>query len=229
MLKPTALGRFGDSFLSHVSEDRSDAFQRIRAQVNGSISASDLRGDAGDLFGAARVEAVVSALQELTGKGNGEDNLSSLFVGLFISDPAEDGSLNMPRPGPTGGHAEEVDFAQLLEAVAVALPGRQTFFHRSHLVADAGDADLAFALPISFWRSNPPFGPLIGARFELNARGVRDGWLTLDSRDDEVIVGMAFVRDLDLSAASIARTWDLVRRTYDKAIVPHTRKAEVLK
>lgn len=227
MLKPTALGRFGDSFLSHVSEDSSGAFQRIRAQVNGSISASDLRGDAGDLFGPARVEAVVSALQEPTGKGEDEDDLSSLFVGLFISDPAEDDSLDTPRPGPTGGHAEEVDFARLLEAVAVALPGRQAFFHRSHLVADAGDADLAFALPISFWRSSPPFGPLIGARFELNTRGVRDGWITLDSRDDEVIVGMAFVRDLELSAKSIARAWDFVRRTYDKAILPHASRGDV--
>lgn len=226
MLKPTALGSFGDSFLSHVSEDRSDAFQRIRAQVNGSISTSDLRGDAGDLFGPARVEAVVSVLQEPTGKGDGEGGLSSLFVGLFISDPAEDASPDTPRHGPTGGHAEEVDFARLLEAVTVALPGRHAFIHRSHLVADAGDADLAFALPISFWRSNPPFGPLVGARFELNARGVRDGWLTLDSREDEVIVGMAFVRDLDLSADSIARAWDFVRRTYDKALLPHAPQGD---
>lgn len=228
MLKPTALGRFGDSFLSHVSEDGSDAFQRICAQVGGSTETDDLRGDAGDVFGNARIEAVVSTLRTAVSEGDGKDVGSSLLVGLFISDPTEDDALATPRHGPMSGQAEEVDFAQLLDAVASVLPGRHLFVHRSQLVADAADAELAFALPINFWRSSPPFGPLIGARFELDARGVRDGWITLDCRDDEVVVGMTFARDIDLTTESIVRAWEFLRRNYDKAIVPRRRRTEVL-
>lgn len=225
MLKPTALGRFGDSLLTYVSEDGSDAFRQIRAQALASADAINLRGDAGDLFGDARVEAIVSSLQEAPTSDDGEnDDSSPLFVALSISDPTGDASSGSPQFSPTGEEPEEVNFEGLLGAVADALPGRRAFVHRSHLAVDADDADLAFALPMNFWRSSPPFGSLVGARFELNARGVRDGWITLDSRDDEWFVGMTFARDLELSVDSIARAWEFIRRTYDKAIVPRSRR-----
>lgn len=224
MLKPTALGRFGNSFLTHVSEGSPDAFRQIRAQVLASTDADNLRGGAGDLFGDARVEVIVSTLRAPMSNGDENDDSSSLFVGLSISDPTGDASPDTPRFAPTSEEPEEVDFGGLLSAVADVLPGRQALFHRSHLVVGADDADLAFTLPMNFWRSSPPFGSLVGVRFELNARGVRDGWITLDSRDDEVFVGMTFERDLELSIDSIAHAWEFIRRTYDKAIVPRSRR-----
>ena len=159
--------------------------------------------------------------------GDENDDSSSLFVGLSISDPTGDVSPDTPRFAPISEEPEEVDFGGLLSAVADTLPGRRAFVHRSHLVVDADDADLAFTLPVNFWRSSPPFGSLVGARFELNARGVRDGWITLDSRDDEVFVGMTFERDLELNIDSIARAWEFIRRTYDKAIMPRPQRGDV--
>lgn len=227
MLKPTALGRFGNSFLTHVSEGSPDAFRQIRAQVLASADADNLRGGAGDLFGDARVEVIVSTLRAPMSNGDENDDSSSLFVGLSISDPTGDVSPDTPRFAPISEEPEEVDFGGLLSAVADTLPGRRAFVHRSHLVVDADDADLAFTLPVNFWRSSPPFGSLVGARFELNARGVRDGWITLDSRDDEVFVGMTFERDLELNIDSIARAWEFIRRTYDKAIMPRPQRGDV--
>ena len=225
MLTPTVLGRFGESFVSLVTPDVSGAFERIKAHLDSAEDVSDLGGDAGSRFGKAQVGVVVSGLtheaDDQTEHDEEQPPVDLLFIGIFISDSDDDDELSVfPPTGPAGGVVNEVDFADLISATANELPGRHPFVYRSHLTANVDDAQTEFPLPISFWRSRPPFGSLIGARFELDVRGARDGWLALDSRDDEIAATIGFVRNTELSTGTIDRAWAHLRRIYDKVLIP---------
>lgn len=220
MLKPTRLGRFGHTYVHLVLADESGAFSRIQSAVEGAEGASDLGSDAGAEYGDVSVGLVISALVD-SGDDDGEmDDADGLFVGLFISDrDEEDSSPSYPGDGPIGGTVREVGFSDLMNAVSHELAGRHFWQFRSYLGVDAETVDSAFPLPVSFWHSNMPLGQLIGARFELDVRGVRDGSLTIDSDDDELVVVMRFAKNVRVDADLIERAWEPVRRIYDKILI----------
>lgn len=219
-MEPTTVNQFGENVLSLIVDDGLAMFESIRAEVNGAAAATDLGADALNRFGDAQVGLVVSTLDATTSDDD-PNTAPSMFVGFFISDRDDtDEASSFPSMGPTGREILEVDFGQLLGAVANSLPSRYPFQYHCHLTASGEGAELAFALPITFWRTNSPFGPLTGARFELNARGARDGWIALSSDDDDLMVLLSFVRLTDISVQSIESAWRFIRRIYDKLVFP---------
>ena len=227
-MEPTAVNQFGESALSFIVDDGSGMFESIRARVNGADVATDLGADALERFGDAQVGIVVSTLDAVASQDENDEDPSrppSLFVGVFISDRDDtDDTSSFPPTGPTGREIQEVDFGQLLDAVAISLPSRYPFQYLCHLAVSGDSAELAFALPVTLWRANSPFGPLTGARFDLNARGARDGWIALSSDDDDLLAVLSFVRLTDISVPSIENAWSFIRRIYDKLVFPSPKR-----
>ena len=220
MLEPTKLGRFGECSLMLMTEDPSGAFERILEGLDQQSDLTDLGADAGMMFGSAQVGLVASTSSPPVDKEEHEDGHRLLFIALFLSDQDEDEDVSAyPDHGPWGGEIQAVDFIKLMSAVGGALPRRHEFLHQCHLSASVDQAQLEFPLPIRLWQSKRPFGSLIGARFALEERGARDGWITLEINEDEINASLHFMRSMRLDIDMVEKAWTFVRRIYDNVVV----------
>ena len=219
VLEPTSLGRFGDNSMTHVGPGASVLFGLVRARVQVAEDAIALGAVTDTLFEPARVWLVVATTSDAT-RMTGEDAGNPFFVTIVWGDRDPGGQeANLPARGPWGGEVQELEFEQLFVALCEILTGQHTFRYRCSLSADSDEAQLEFPLPMNLWRSNRPLGTMVGARFKLEARGARDGWIALDVDDGALQASLEFTRDSVLDHSTIEDSWKLIRRLYDKVIV----------
>lgn len=221
MLEPTKIGRFGESSLMRMTEDQSGVFGRVLEALGQPQEVTALGADAGTMFGSARVGLVASTSSLLTDKGDSEKGRKLVFTALFLSDQGEDDDISpYPQRGPWGAEIQDVEFTKLMTALGDALPGRREFLYRCDLSTSTDQAQFEFPLPIRLWRSKRPFGSLVGARFALEERGARDGWIALDINEDEATASLHFWRGTQLDDVDVVeKAWTFIRRIYDNVLV----------
>ena len=205
--------------MTHVVSGASVLFDLIRARTQATEDAIALGAVSDTLLEPARVWLVVATTSDATHMAD-EDAGNPLFVTIVWGDRAPGGQeANLPARGPWGGEVQELEFAQLFDALCEILTGQHTFRYRCSLSANSDEAQLEFPLPMNLWRSNRPLGTMVGARFKLEARGARDGWIALDVDDGALQASLEFTRDSVLDHSTIEDSWKLIRRLYDKVIV----------
>lgn len=205
--------------MTHVVSGASVLFDLIRARTQATEDAIALGAVSDTLLEPARVWLVVATTSDATHMAD-EDAGNPLFVTIVWGDRAPGGQeANLPARGPWGGEVQELEFAQLFGALCEILTGQHTFRYRCSLSANSDEAQLEFPLPVNLWRSNRPLGSMVGARFRLEARGARDGWIALDVDDGALQASLDFTRDSVLDHSTIEDSWKLIRRLYDKVIV----------
>ncbi len=225
MLEPTSVGVFGRTRAHLHIPDNSGTFDRIVSQFDVLDEVKDFSAIAGSEYGEPAVAMVVSCVDRAIPGTTHRGTERSLWLEFFIGDRSDKISPRrlFPPKGRWGGEFQEVDFSTLFEIATQVMGGRQQLHFQSRIAINASDAQLEFPLPLRLWRSKPPLGSMIGARFELDVRGAKDGWLTLDSRDAEVIASMGFLRNVELDQEAISRIWSHVKRIYDRVLVLNPR------
>ena len=240
MLKNTAIGRFGENSFVHVATGQPSAFAAICERLGIDDRPRALVALGGPTFAPAQVALVVST-PEVADHGPPWDERvgeSDVFVAVLVSDEDEhhdddDEPDQVDDTVHSGGDREEeagagtdttrsvsVELDDLFQATASVLPGRRRFAHHGRLEVDTEHAELEISLPMSLWHEKRPFGTLIGARFELDVRGARDGWIALDTREGYALVHIAFESDYEIASSILNRAWEKLRRIYDGAVVP---------
>ena len=195
-------------------------FGRILEALDLQADVTDIGADAGPMFGPAQVGLVASKSRHVAAEEDTDDDPRLLLVALFVSDQDNDeGGRAYPENGPWEGEIQAVDFTKLMSALSNALPNRHEFLYNCHLSASADEAQLEFAVPIRLWHAKRPFGSLVGARFTLEERGARDGWVALDTSEGEVEASLHFVRSMRLDAGTVEKAWTFIRRIYDNVFV----------
>ena len=220
MLEPTKVGRFGECSIMRVAEDQAGVFKRVLESLDQPQGVTALGADAGTVFGSARVGLVASAASDLTGKDDSDNGRELMFTALFLSDQDDDDTPPYPKHGPWGAEIQDVEFMRLMSAIGEALPGSHEFLYRCDLSTSTDQAQFEFPLPISLWRSKRPFGSLVGARFALEQRGARGGWIALDINEDEATASLHFWRNTRLDDGDmVEKAWTFIRRIYDNVLV----------
>ena len=216
-LKPTAVGRFGSNTLAHAPRVSVDAARDLIAAVGRSPETPDLWAEAGERFSPARVALGVAVICDQ----DEEDPGVRLVISLLISDRVPAGEKEViPELGPAGTTPAEVDFDDLLKATNAALGGAHAFRYTGHFHLSPDEAGLKFPLPMTLWRENRPFGSMVGARFALDLRGTRDGWIAMDTDGDEdTLISWSFSRNTKLEEGMVISTWQQIRQLYDRAII----------